>query len=447
MTIKTYTGFSKRKNSTKQPTGGSDLTVTLKKPTSIISPVFECTSVGDNVNYVYVAGWGRYYFVTDIIHVNNGMVEIHCASDPMASAKSDISGASCFVERAASDSDAWLSDSEIIASDNVVQCESTTGDLLNNLNTLGTDLVVRVVGKNGMKNYKLTPGTVQNAFSSWFDYSALQWTNIQDALQSLFVAQANPAQYIKSVKWFPIDVETSGQETCYFGFAGTSSPVDLCTKIKDASTTITKPDRYYNDWRDYDSRFTKCSVFLPGYGDVQLDPKYLEKTLAVAYYTDINTGSGTAVLTADSFIIGTFSMQVGIDVPVGGLNGLGALSGIGGIMQMLGSPTLMVDSFLSASVGGAMGASEAILSPSMSSAQASGNERYFLNNPNVKISVTRLGSSGAAVATKGNPLKQTKTLSTLSGYIQCRNASVECALTPAEKETINGYLNSGFYLE
>ena len=40
MNIKVWSNFSKRKNSTKQPTGGSTITVTLKDQCSILSPVF-----------------------------------------------------------------------------------------------------------------------------------------------------------------------------------------------------------------------------------------------------------------------------------------------------------------------------------------------------------------------------------------------------------------------
>ena len=47
----------------------------------------------------------------------------------------------------------------------------------------------------------------------------------------------------------------------------------------------------------------------------------------------------------------------------------------------------------------------------------------------------------------GRPTMDTRTISTLSGYIQCSNASIECAALDIDKDTINGYLNSGFYYE
>ena len=63
MNISYWTGFSKRKNSTKQPTSGTTATVYLKDDTSILNPTFDCTGVPDNVNYIYVSDFGRYYFI------------------------------------------------------------------------------------------------------------------------------------------------------------------------------------------------------------------------------------------------------------------------------------------------------------------------------------------------------------------------------------------------
>ena len=90
MTIKVYSGFSKRINSTKQQTGGTDISAVLKAPCNIVSPVFEVSASYATYNYVYVASWGRYYYVSDVTYITNDVVQLHCASDPMASGKSEI---------------------------------------------------------------------------------------------------------------------------------------------------------------------------------------------------------------------------------------------------------------------------------------------------------------------------------------------------------------------
>ena len=47
----------------------------------------------------------------------------------------------------------------------------------------------------------------------------------------------------------------------------------------------------------------------------------------------------------------------------------------------------------------------------------------------------------------GRPLCQTKTLSTLSGYCLCSHADVQIGALADEEVKINGYLNSGFFIE
>lgn len=50
-------------------------------------------------------------------------------------------------------------------------------------------------------------------------------------------------------------------------------------------------------------------------------------------------------------------------------------------------------------------------------------------------------------AEQGMPYFKTATLSSLSGYIQCADASVSIPGNGSEQSVVNGYLNSGFYLE
>ena len=444
MTIKTYTNFSKRKNSTKQPTGGTDVSVVLKEPTSIVNPVFKCSSVSDSVNYVYCESFGRYYFVSDIVHVTNDIIELHCSVDVLASAKSNIGSTSAFVERSTTAFNQWISDGEVIPTDEVVQCVSTEGNLVSNLNVTNPNYVVSVVGKGGRKNYVMNSGIIQAAFSSAFDPTTLDFTQIQDCLASLFKSIAEPGQYIKSIKWFPFTVNTGGSETAFFGFTPCVNTVDIATSIEDGSTPISQPARYYNDWRDFDSRFTTVNVYLPGIGPVQIDAKYLENVIAVQYVTDIDTGACTAVLTADSYIIGTYNCQAACDIPMGGLGGLGAANGIGKLLTAFSPNPLQ---FAANATGGFIDAVGGSISPTESSTGATGNRRLWGNYPYCQMSVTRLGSTGMSAATKGKPLKEARTLSTLSGYVRCSEASVSCPFTDGEKDAINSYLNSGFYYE
>ena len=51
------------------------------------------------------------------------------------------------------------------------------------------------------------------------------------------------------------------------------------------------------------------------------------------------------------------------------------------------------------------------------------------------------------IADKGRPLMQNKQLNTLSGFVQCSDATIETGLTQSENSQIISFLNGGFFYE
>ena len=104
MTAKFWT-FSKIQNSTAQPSGaGTQHTVYLKGPCSVMAPVFLIEGIDTSLNY---CEWnGRYYFVTDMILSNNSIYEVRCSVDALATWKTEIGTSSQYILRSASESQA-----------------------------------------------------------------------------------------------------------------------------------------------------------------------------------------------------------------------------------------------------------------------------------------------------------------------------------------------------
>lgn len=448
MIIKYWTGFSKRKNSTKQPTGGTDCTVVLKKDTSILQPTFIVSTIPDTVNYIQA--FGRYYFVTDITRNINGAFELQCTVDELASYKSDIGAYTAFIDRSASNYDINISDEEVFSCDDIVQSEITQGDFLNGDFDINGCIVVTAVGKNGLRKYIMSMSQISDivnpyfdtTLSAYFDPSNSVWQNVTDALQGIFCALGNPAQYIKSVMWFPLSL-ASGTMIPYFGFMAPSGGYSVGTAKDTANMggAITNPSRYYNDFRDFDNRFTQATVYLPGVGVIPIDAKYLQKTLNFTYYIDINTGAANVALLADQSEIGSYSFQMGVNVPVGGMSGLNAG---GGILQAASA----------ALSGNVFGIKQGLINGINQTFQApsnvfggSGNAALWYSRYTVQISVTRLGSTGIPLSNYGRPLKEFSTISSLSGFVKCSGASISISGYDAERDAINSYLNSGFYYE
>lgn len=84
------------------------VTGVLRDESNIVNPsiLVEMSTTPANVNYLYVAEFGRYYFVNDITSVRNGLWRFDCTSDPLTSFKSQIRGCTGIIKRAES-SDAF----------------------------------------------------------------------------------------------------------------------------------------------------------------------------------------------------------------------------------------------------------------------------------------------------------------------------------------------------
>ena len=64
---------------------------TLKQETSVIKPnvIIEASNLSD-YNYMYIAEFGRYYFITDIVSIRNGLWRISGSVDVLMSFKDAI---------------------------------------------------------------------------------------------------------------------------------------------------------------------------------------------------------------------------------------------------------------------------------------------------------------------------------------------------------------------
>lgn len=456
MEIYYWTGFSKRKNSTKQPTSGTKVDVTIKVEGSIMSPSFECASIPKNATYFYVSDYGRYYVVDSVDIIHNGLYRFNCTVDTMATYKSAIGGYNAFIARSASAYDNEASDELVNSTTDIVQSDITTGNTLDQDYSYAGTVVVVCIGKTGYKKYVMSIAQIEDIVNKYFDSSLASYfdTNnviggITEALQALFCCLGNPGQYVKSVMWFPCDMNSGTTEVPYFGFMSSMGgySVQIAKERAKMGCSITKPDLYYHDFRDYDPRFTQASIYLPGAGNISLDPKLLRQNISCEYNICTDTGAGSITVFAGGTEVAFIGTQIGVNVPVGGMTGLNAT---GGILQALNSG---LDIPLNP-LGGLRGVRGGLVSGITQTLQApyncmnpAGNMADWIERPTPQISVTRLASSGIPLSTHGRVLNDFRTISGLSGYVQCSNASISIDGFDAERDIINGYLNSGFYYE
>lgn len=112
---------------------GTDITgCVLKEATSILRPVIRIITSDDitTYNYIYIAQFQRYYFIDDIVSINNNKWEISGHVDVLETFKNGILGQQAVVKRQQNKFNTYLNDPEwkVYADENVVAYKlSTTG--------------------------------------------------------------------------------------------------------------------------------------------------------------------------------------------------------------------------------------------------------------------------------------------------------------------------------
>lgn len=454
MEIRLYKNFSKRKNSTKLPTGTyTSKVVTLKQSTSIIDPVFILTGYDRTYNYVYVPAWERYYFVNNFVLVHNDVYELHCSSDRLATFKSWIGLYNCFVERC-SDSTKYNTD--------ILDTALTVEDVVENHTQASTNLltttgayIIRVLGRgpSGVQTFAFSNlSSVANIFnpifSNMFDDGTFDWStlNVGDLVQAIL---CDPSKYILGAYYSPVAFGTyvshgTSQEVC-LGFFPTGNNGQLVTSpILEDTLTLNKPSSIYTDFRKTDNAFSNYSLFLPAIGTVPLSADIMDSALTLDYAIDLLTGNIFYELKAGGVMVSTYNGNCYASLQIGS----GDASGGTAFMSDIVSGALSISS------GNLLAAGENIIdgirniitpTPAVNGSQ--GGVASLKTHNNVIISCLQKHSAEFPSSVYGRPCCKNLVLGTLTGFIKCAGASIDITGYEDDKEVVNGFLNSGFYYE
>lgn len=489
MTILTWSGFSKKQNSTKQPaSAGTSHTVTLKAPTSLINPIFRLTGFNRSDNYLQFDG--RYYFIDDIVQISNDVAEYHCSIDVLATYKTQIGNLSEYVTRSASASDGNIIDMMYPAKAN-----PDTNNLL--LQDLHDDFVaetegffvVGIVGVDAGKNasnaiqyYVFTPSQFCDLLAFMFSDTWLDQSEI-DLTMETQKQLINPAQYLASCHWYPMSTPVSPAVIPNIHpVFGWWEAVDI-----NASLLINRQGIYYDDNIALPSHpdiargaylngepYTKRTLTIYNFGTFDLPSGLMinSPSLNVAIYVDMYAGTGVLDVQCNGNHVAFITGEVGCEVPLAQIGSglLGAISHtVGNLLTDASAPYAELLGSISNTVGiVAPEAAETINTLSGAAARITTGGAAIANGISQHFTkVNMIGGQGSNAvyqfvpvvnsifsrpvpednAQHGRPLCQVKQLNTLSGYILCTGAEVDIAATQEEKDKIAAYLNSGFYYE
>lgn len=489
MQLKLYK-FSKRKNSTKRP-ADTDVVATknivTKRETSVINPTFLVNNVDLTVNY---CAWAdKYYFVNDIVLNDDGMYELRCSIDALATAKTEILSTTAQVMYSSNSSKNIMDKRIPITADPMTVSGSSIADFTKFTiapNSLGT-IILGVTGKGsfgaymlannydlpelldgvdswweGLMSAPLPPGL--NILSFMFSTTGKQLMHGGSAAECLKSAIALPILIDPEIRaTYPYEDLTLGSYPCR---DASNLPIQVFYIDKPILTEtleVNIPWRY-NDWRDC-APYTIIYLYLPFVGLITLPSSDLigNTTLLVQYSINLTSGDISIEVkggqikrpfatSSANIAMNTAYGSTGIDtnkLTNAAVAGAGAL--IGGAVTLASggaaAPAMLgIAGGLATAAGGTI---DALGGSGFGSGGLGGGASQALTRQVICFAVTRTLTDEPENLKSliGKPYFGKATISSMSGYVQTEGFSLAGNYLDSIRDAVNSMMDRGVYLE
>ena len=482
MNVVLYSNFSKKENSTLQPSGsGTTFDCKLKDATGVLSPQLEfhfATGNPGSYNYARINTFGRYYFIREWTY-DKGIWIAQLEVDTLATWKSFIGAATLYVTRAAS---AWNNRAVDNLYPMIEPCKMI-GQMYTPIWT-GNDLVVGAIGcantlgaqARGAVNYYALDD-IQTAFLCYYlmhlpevgpgaSYIDQLNTFLNNALSESVKAQLDPIKYLTYAHRYPFNITQNYEMTSEIDigkFALTGFAQDTVRRLTDIAVqtlgpiSVPVPQHPQAATRGLFMNTAPYSQYIldfPPFGRLETDgAKMINATgLECTVFVDLVTSAAVLEVRAvfgdgTSNYMGTFNATVGADLQLAQITSdyIGAFAV--GLKDGLGSP-LMAVPYVGPVLAGiqAAGTTLANIKWELSTTGANGTYLpYYLHDPMLQMYYYEVADED--VDHHGKPVMQDKVIGGLSGYVQCLDGDIDLPSTQQERETVAGYLTAGFFYE
>lgn len=440
--------FSKRKNSTKRPTGqGTEVPCLLKSATTFQNPTFILQKpMNDMLQFNYAKWADHYYFIDSTTSINAGQTEISCTEDVLATYKNAISNYTCFIERSSNQTTLVNDTMYIPTNDWVLSTRNVMHKEKIMTSTYSQQYIIRVVSRTGVASYYINGNQLNNLLD--YMYTESNFTDvITDATTKLMF---DPFKYIVDLKWIPfVDsaFNNSNDEAIQLGFwdsGVTAKRIDEDTVVNFSySFAFNNPLYAITDFRYYSPSFSNYFIKLPFIGVVALNPYKIDESVNALYQFDATSGLCNVFLQSKKVVFASYQFQLSVPVQIGYAST--------NIAQLTTSAVSLVGAGLQGNIAQGISsgieAGRSITAPEVSMLGTIGNISNILNNQILEFSSYACTSINPDGASEGYADGTVRSISGLSGYIKCRNASIEISGFTGDQEAVNNYLNSGFYYE
>ena len=488
MQIKFYSGFTKRVNSTKQPTTATaTLTGELKENCSVENPIIKIENLSPNVLpgyvYAYIPAFSRYYFVSNWVY-NPPYWECSMSEDYLASWKTNIGNTNAYIERCSAEYDPYIIDTFYLTNVDTINFTVPIISQYYNVDTDDGCFVLGVIEHSDSSNsqmggavtyYALTPAECRGLMSYLTGDQFLTdagFPSVQSLTQQLSQDTAkiliSPMDYITSCMWFPFprryfapDSQATtrinvGYWSVSSSFATGKYVTEEHIKIITGCTIPDHPQITRGKYLNF-APYTRLSILIPPFGLIPIDPAFRSNgdTLRLEINIDVLTGKARLIVNMiddptdpdyNRYVICETEGAIGCPVQLAQVRNDMISAGIETFMA--GASFLSVGNLFSGgkeTVQHAKNALDALL-PQVKTGGESGS-RLFTKVPPV-LNVQQILLSPEDNDERGRPLYDRRVINTLTnGFVKCLEVSVDYPCFDTEKEAIHDFMTNGFYYE
>lgn len=478
--IVTFYTFSKRINSTAQPGSGTDYTVVLKEPSSVISPRLDLIWTGTGsptaFNYAYISEFSRYYWI-DNWEYQDRKWTCSLSVDVLATYRVQIGASEKYVLRSAKFYDPLVLDNYYPSKGetNIVRRHHATPWRYTDFDDGWVILSVAgqntgaafVTGGAGYVAYK--PAAFQQLLNFVFNYddqttsasysSSDFGASIVEGIRRLQVTVKDPKQYLGTARWYPCTPPNDGVDyTLTIANIATNIP---CRLVSDPIFEYTRFNILYDGtltgtemaWEKM-SPFRRALLWFPPFGLTELDTSRLigHDTISFLCKVDVISGSAICEVGLAHTVAGstyyapltTLKADFGIAIDIGGVNPVGNIGSA--LTSAIGGAAAAVTGNLPGTALALASAASAML-PTVSGAGTSGGGYVGLSYDNVELWEITYTHPAEDITEMGRPLAQVKKLVLFDGYVLCQDGDIEAPATPGELRQIESFLTGGFFYD
>lgn len=480
--------FQKKQNSTKKPVENANYMYPAQpyENLDILAPVLLFKPYNENfpqdqetklfVNYAYVDKLKRYYYIDNWTHEPGGLWAAHLRLDALASWRDNIMEFHGYASRAtykvnSDGTESHVGHSFIMDSTYPMLAGETV--LKNYDNTVeytapptGTYVVGVVNGDSrywGAVSYYALEDTGFSAMCAKL-MDAPDWLDIQDISEELLKTLWNPFQYVVSCVYFPFDIVNFFPD---FNTQATTGKIKvgwwevdigghLILKINKTAfsvdCSIPIPTRRNFTVYPYMHVEPYCiyTLFQPGFGNMQISAAALYGKSAFNYTVSCDIMTGKAVMQSESLpapVYGNMGVSVQLAQIVGDTMWTAISALVGGGGKTIGN-------FIGGDFGGqisnaANGIASAI-SAATTGVQSTGSNGSLVEytlKPCLTLQYRDIVSAADGAQFFGYPVSKSVVVGDYRGFIKFVAPAVDFPCMEREKETINGALESGVFIE